>query len=247
MAHAQRSGADAASGQSELFGGIGAKPVLNVQEVEEWLPAERLNREYDAIGFFLSGHPLDDYLFSFKRLEADTWASFVQKAKEGRASKNLAATVVSRVERRTKTGNKIGILGLSDPTGHFEAVIFSENLQRFRDLLEPGSAVLLQASAEVQGDEVRVRVHGVKSLDQIATFTAKGLKVSIETPEAIELVAKRLNGSVNGKSERGFPISLVLRAGDEDVEVKLPGKYPVTPQVAGAMKAVPGVLEVEAL
>jgi DNA polymerase-3 subunit alpha len=247
MAHAQRSGADAASGQSELFGGIGAKPVLTVHDVEEWLPAERLNREYDAIGFFLSGHPLDDYLFSFKRLGADTWSNFVQKAKEGRPGGKLAATVVSRVERRTKTGNKIGILGLSDPTGHFEAVIFSENLQRFRDLLEPGSAVLLQAGAEVQGDEVRVRVHGVESLDQVATFTPRGLRVAIETPEAIELVAKRLNGSVNGKSERGFPISLVLRAGDEDVEVKLPGKYPVTPQVAGAMKAVPGVLEVEAL
>jgi DNA polymerase-3 subunit alpha len=248
MAHAQRSGADAASGQSELFGGIGAKPVLQVQEVEDWLPAERLNREYDAIGFFLSGHPLDDYLFSFKRLGADTWSSFVQKAKEGRPGGKLAATVVSRVERRTKTGNKIGILGLSDPTGHFEAVIFSENLQRFRDLLEPGSAVLLQAGAEVQGDEVRVRVHGVESLDQVATFTARGLRVAIETPEAIALVAKRLNGGVDGKSERGFPISFVLRvAGDTDVEMKLPGKYPVSPQVAGAMKTVPGVLEVEAL
>ena len=248
LAHAQRVGADAASGQSELFGGIGAKPVLHVQEVDEWLPAERLNREYDAIGFFLSGHPLDDYLFSFKRLGADTWSSFVQKVKEGRAGGKLAATVVSRVERRTKTGNKIGILGLSDPTGHFEAVIFSENLQKFRDLLEPGSAVLLQAGAEVQGDEVRVRVHGVESLDQVATFTPRGLRVAIETPEAIELVAKRLNGGLNGKSEAGFPISLVLRvSGNTDVEMKLPGKYPVSPQVAGAMKAVPGVLEVEAL
>jgi len=247
MAHAQRSGADATSGQSELFGGIGAKPVLNVQEVEEWLPAERLNREYDAIGFFLSGHPLDDYLFSFNRLGADTWSSFVQKAKEGRPGGKLAATVVSRVERRTKTGNKIGILGLSDPTGHFEAVIFSENLQRFRDLLEPGSAVLLQAGAEVQGDEVRVRVHGVESLDQVATFTPRGLRVAIETPEAVALFAKRLNGGVSGPSERGFPISLVLHVGAEEVEVKLPGRYPVSPQIAGAMKAVPGVIEVEAL
>ena len=52
----------------------------------------------------------------------------------------------------------MGIIGLSDPTGHFEAVIFSEGLAEHRDLLEPGNAVLLFLSAEVQGDEVRARI-----------------------------------------------------------------------------------------
>jgi len=58
--------------------------------------------------------------------------------------------VVSRMERRTKTGNKMGIIGLSDPTGHFEAVLFSEGLAQYRELLEPGAAVLLQLGAELQ-------------------------------------------------------------------------------------------------
>jgi DNA polymerase-3 subunit alpha len=250
LAHSQRAGADAASGQSELFGGIGAKPVLHVQEVEDWLPTERLNREYDAAGFFLSGHPLDDYQFSLKRLGADTWASFAQKIREGHAGGKLAATVVSRVERRTKTGNKIGIIGLSDPTGHFEAVVFSEGLQKFRDLLEPGSAVLLSSTAELQGDEVRVRISNVESLDEVATFTSKGLLLKIDSQEAIEQIAKRLdsNGDGNGNGRRAFPVSFLLRVdGDKDVEVKLPGRYPISPQIAGAMKAVPGVLEVESL
>jgi DNA polymerase-3 subunit alpha len=55
------------------------------------------------------------------------------------------------MERRTKTGNKMGIIGLSDPTGHFEAVLFSEGLAQYREVLEPGAAVLLQLGAEAAG------------------------------------------------------------------------------------------------
>jgi DNA polymerase-3 subunit alpha len=250
LACAQRAGSDAATGQSELFGSAEARVVLRVNETEEWLPTERLNREYEAIGFFLSGHPLDDYAAALKRLRVQPWSEFVKSVKAGAGAGRLAASVVSRVERRTKTGTKMGVLGLSDPTGHFEAVIFSEGLAQFRDLLEPGSAVLLQVAAEAQGDDVRVRINLVESLEEAAAKTQRGLRVFLESPEPIELVAKRLNGGANGRAEGAGAgeVSLVLRLnGGAEVEVKLPGRYPVSPQVAGAMKAVPGVLEVEAL
>ncbi len=61
MGLAQRAGSDAATGQNELFGGGSAKAALRIPELEPWLPAERLKREYEAVGYFLSGHPLDDY------------------------------------------------------------------------------------------------------------------------------------------------------------------------------------------
>ena len=86
-------------------------------------------REYEAVGFFLSGHPLDDYATALKRLRVQSWAEFSRAVKAGATAGKVAATVVSRMERRTKTGNKMGILGLSDPTGHFEAVLFSEGLR----------------------------------------------------------------------------------------------------------------------
>ena len=50
------------------------------------------------------------------------------------------------MERRTKTGNKMGIIELSDPTGHFEAVLFSEGLAQYREVLEPGRALLLSSA-----------------------------------------------------------------------------------------------------
>jgi DNA polymerase-3 subunit alpha len=245
LAHAQRSGADAASGQAQLFGAGRVRATIHVPEATPWLPAERLKREYDAIGFFLSGHPLDDYQGALARLRVQQWADFSRAVRAGGAAGRLAATVVSRTERRIKSGSKMGIIGLSDPTGHFEAVIFAEGLAQFRDLLEPGNAVLLQVDAELQGEEVRVRIHNAESLDEAASKTQRGLRVFLKSSEPIDLVKKRLapNG---GKVEKLGEVSFVLGLADgSEVEVKLPGRYPISPQIAGAMKAVPGVVAVQ--
>jgi DNA polymerase-3 subunit alpha len=248
LAHAQRAGADAVTGQSELFGGPGERISLRLPDVEPWLPAERLNREYEAIGFFLSGHPLDDYSGALKRLRVQTWSEFARNVKAGASAGRLAASVVSRVERRTKTGNKMGVLGFSDPTGHFEAVLFSEGLAQFRDLLEPGAAVLLQVGAEAQGDDIRVRIHAVESLEEAAAKTQRGVRVFLQSGEPIDSVAKRLNGSGIGGGENAGEVSFVLMLErGEEVEVKLPGRYPVSPQIAGAMKALPGVVSVQGI
>ncbi len=245
LAYAQRRVADAASGQTQLFGGGPARATIHVPEATPWLPAERLQREYDAIGFFLSGHPLDDYAAALARLRVQPWADFSRAVRSGASAGRLAATVVLRTERRIKSGSKMGIIGLSDPTGHFEAVVFAEGLAQFRDLLEPGNAVLLQVGAELQGEDVRVRIHGAESLDEAASKTQRGLRVFLKTSEPIDLVKKRLapNG---GKAEKLGEVSFVLALADgSEVEVKLPGRYPISPQIAGAMKAVPGVVAVQ--
>ncbi|MGH6716327.1 MAG: DNA polymerase III subunit alpha, partial [Bradyrhizobium sp.] len=131
LAACQRSHEAASIGQNDMFGNAADAPTIVLPQLEPWLPAERLRREYDAIGFFLSGHPLDDYAVVLKRLRVQSWAEFSRAVKTGATAGKVAATVVSRMERRTKTGNKMGIIGLSDPTGHFEAVLFSEGLAQY--------------------------------------------------------------------------------------------------------------------
>lgn len=246
VAHAQRSGADAASGQTQLFGGGAVKAVIHLPDAAPWLPADRLKREYDAIGFFLSGHPLDDYQAALTRLRVQLWAEFSQAVRAGQTAGRLAATVVSRQEKRIKSGAKMGIIGFSDPTGHYEAVIFSEGLAQYREFLEPGTAVILQAGAELQGEEVRVRIHGVESLDAAAAKGQRGLRVFIDSPAPVEVVSQRLSPDVPRNGEKLGEICFVLGLKDgSEVEVKLPGRYPISPQIAGAMKAVPGVAAVQ--
>ena len=199
LATAQRAHEDAAIGQSELFGGAAAPVPIVLPAVENWLPAERLQREYDAVGFFLSGHPLDDYASALKRLRVQSWSEFARAVKAGAGAGRVAGTVVARTERRTKNGTKMGIIGLSDPSGHYEAVLFAEGLAQYRDLLEPGTAVLLFLTAEVQGDEVRARIQSVEPLDQAAAKMQKGLRVFLRDDAPLEGVAKRLEPIALGR------------------------------------------------
>ena len=249
LATAQRAYDAVVVGQSELFGGGGARAPLAVGQVEPWLPAERLQKEFDAIGFFLSGHPLDDYAAALKRMRVQSWAEFARAVRAGASAGRVAGTVVARTERRTRTGSKMGIIELSDPTGHYEAVVFSEGLAQFRDLLEPGAAVLLTLSAELQGDDVRARIQMVEPLEQAAAKLAKGLRVFLRDERPIESVAKRLEGPASGRAAPDTgEVALVLMLGEgTEVEVKLPGRFKVSPQIAGAIKAVPGVVSVEAV
>ena len=127
--------------------------------------------------------------------------------KAGATAGRVAATVVSRMERRTKTGNKMGIIGLSDPSGHYEAV---HVLRRAAAVPRPARArrrrCCCSSSAEAQGDEVRARIQTVEPLDQAAAKLQKGLRVFLRDQAPIEPVAKRLDGKGDGE------VSMVLHA-----------------------------------
>jgi DNA polymerase-3 subunit alpha len=251
LAAAQRAHDNAALGQDELFGGSTTKEPLALPVLEPWLPAERLQKEFDAIGFFLTGHPLDDYAAALKRLRVQSWVEFARAIKAGAGGGRVAGTVVSRTERRTRNGSKMGIIGLSDPSGHYEAVLFAEGLAQYRDLLEPGTAVLLFLTAEVQAEEVRARIQSVEPLDEAAAKMQKGLRVFLRNEAPLDGLVRRLEpggASRNGAESADGEVSMVLMLQNgSEVEVKLPGRFKVSPQIAGAMKAVPGVVTVEAL
>jgi DNA polymerase-3 subunit alpha len=260
LAACQRAHQAETIGQNDMFGMSADAPTIMLPQIEPWLPAEKLRREYDAVGFFLSGHPLDDYATVLKRLRVQSWAEFSRAVKTGATAGKVAATVVSRMERRTKTGNKMGIMGLSDPTGHFEAVLFSEGLAQYRDVLEPGAAVLLQLGAELQGEDVRARVLHAEPLDDAAAKTQKGLRIFVRDTKPLDSIARRLAGpeaagstapkigspGIAPRSNGDGEVSLVMMLDLEtEVEMKLPGRFKVSPQIAGAIKAVAGVVDVQ--
>ncbi len=249
LRQAQHAHEAASVGQNELFGGGDTREPIVLPQVEPWLPPERLRRERDAVGFYLSGHPLDDYEVVLTKLRVQSWADFSHAVKSGVTAGRVAAIVDTRTERRTRTGNKMGIIQLSDPTGTYEAVIFSEGLAEYRDLLEPGRALLLFLSAEVQGDEVRARIQSVEPLDAAAANLHKGLRVFLRDDKPLDAVAKRLEPVSRSTAPNGAgEVSMVLQLAEgAEVEIKLPGRFKVSPQIAGALKAVPGVLQVEAL
>ncbi|HEY7243469.1 MAG TPA: DNA polymerase III subunit alpha [Xanthobacteraceae bacterium] len=249
LAAAQREHEVQTNGILEFSFGSARSYAIQLADVEPWLPAERLQKEFEAIGFFLTGHPLDDYAGVIKHMHLQFWAEFSRSVRAGTSTGRVGAIVLTRMEKRTRNGGKMGIIGLSDPTGHYEVVVFSEGLQQFRDVLEPGTPVLLNLTAELQGDDVRARIQMVEPLDQAATKHSKRLRIFLRAEAPIESVAKRLEGQPGGapQDKADGEVALILLLEGVEVEVKLPGRFKISPQIAGAIKAVPGVVAVEAM
>ncbi|HEX4157355.1 MAG TPA: DNA polymerase III subunit alpha, partial [Rhizomicrobium sp.] len=105
------------SGQSTLFGGAAvASEELRLQQVADWLPHERLGEEFAAIGFYLSGHPLDSYAAALKRLGVVSWAALQEDRRRSGFRALLAGTIIRKQERRGRNDQPYGFLSLSDPT-----------------------------------------------------------------------------------------------------------------------------------
>ena len=156
------------------------------------------------------------------------------------AAAKLAGTVTARQERRSKKGNPFAFLNLSDPTGQFEMIVFSEVLAASRDVMEPGKSVVVSVEIDRTGDEVRLRALGVQPLEAATANVEEGMKVFIEDPTTLEPLKARLK-------ERGKGIvSLVLLAErGREVEIELKDRYRVTPEIRGAIKSMAGIVEVQ--
>jgi DNA polymerase-3 subunit alpha len=230
---------NAATGQVDMFGAVEERPVL-LPVVEPWLPAEKLMREYDAIGFYLSAHPLDEYRPVLEKMRVQNWASFAESVRNGATAGRLAGTVTAREERRIRSGNKMAVVHLSDPTGSYEAVLFSEGLALYRDLLEPGRSVVALVSAEERPEGINVRIQSLEALDAVMAGL-KQIRVFVKDAATIPGIEKQLAQKGEGEAS----LVLLLEEGRREVEVRLPGKRPVTPQVASALRAVKGVVAVE--
>jgi DNA polymerase-3 subunit alpha len=101
----------------------------------------------------------------------------------------------------------------------------------------------------VQGDEVRARIQSAEPLDNAAANLQKGLRVFLRDEKPLDALSKRLEAVPRAAKPNGdgeVSVILLLKQGTE-VEVKLPGRFKVSPQIAGAIKAVPGVVQVESL
>ncbi len=248
LSFAGRLADDRATGQNDLFGGggvaVAAAASLQLREVPQWDLIETLSHELDAIGFYLSGHPLDDYADALTRLGVTRWSELEAKLRgeTPRAEARIAATVTYKQERRAKSGNRFAFAGFSDPTGQFEAVIFADTLALAGEALEPGKAVLLVVEAELDGENVKTRVKTVQDLDAALGRPRSGLCIVADGRLSVGQLVKTVGEG------GGTALRLRLRLADaaREVEVSLGGNFDVTPRQAGALKALPGVIEVVA-
>jgi DNA polymerase-3 subunit alpha len=247
LAFSNRIASNEEQGTSDLFGGGGeARPRMDIRPVKPWNPMERLQYEFDAVGFFLSGHPLDAYAGVLAKLNTISFAELEARADRGVVAGRVAGVVVSARERRSQKGNKFAFAMFSEPTGQFEAVIFSETLAQSRHLLEPGTAVLISVEGERDGDTLKLRAQAIESLNAAAEGVQKGLRVVLDrrTIVANKVPLDELKALLKPGGKGTVSLSMTLEDAGRELEITLPGRFDVSPVQKGALTTVPGVLEV---
>ncbi len=239
-----------ASDQVSLFGEAGEDlPEPRLSPVDDWLPGERLAEEHKAIGFYLSGHPLDDYLPALKRKGVMTLEEVREAAERAPMVAKMAGSVAGRQERKSARGNRFAFAQLSDPTGLYEITIFSDVLEKARDHLEAGANVVVQVEANLEADQLKLLARSVTPVDNVvADAGGMALKLFLDNVSALSPVASLLERArETAKNVRPGSVTLCLLDPTlpGEVDLDLGQEFVLNPQIKGALKSLPGVLDIE--
>ncbi|MFT4183019.1 MAG: DNA polymerase III subunit alpha, partial [Rhizobium sp.] len=242
MGYAQVAQENKRSGQHDMFGSAASGPEkILLPAFTPWLASERLLREFQVLGFYLTAHPLDTYKSVLDKMRVQTFADFSAAVKQGASNGRLAGTVISKQERKTRTGNKMGIFVFSDASGQFECVLFSEVLNQYRDVLEVGKSFVITAQADERPEGISLRLQTAQSLEEKSLQMQKALRVYVRDSGPLKAVAAHLNAKGDGL----VSFIVIKEEGKREVEVALPEKYRITPEIAAALRTAPGVIDVE--
>jgi DNA polymerase-3 subunit alpha len=244
IAYAQSVATDRASAQESLFGEQAEAARPRLPRAELWNPVQRLDEELAAVGFYLSGHPLDDMIEILRRHRTTLYIDAIAAAAAGAEAFRMAGVVRRRQERSSAaSGGKFAFVSFSDPTGEYEVLFPPEALRRHRDLLEPGKAIVLKVRAKMGDGEVRFFGDDAQPLEQAVEKVAAGLRIHI-SPAVAELEALKSRLGPSGASG-GEVMVVAAFAGGREVELKLPGRYQIDYALRGALKIAPGVAALE--
>ncbi len=240
--HVSLAASERKSNQVSLFaveGGAPQEQDIRLKSRPEWPQMDRLKEEFDALGFYLSAHPLDAYAESLARLEvvSSTEAHAAAVRKGGQTRLVLAGIVVGRQIRTSKSGNRFAFAQLTDRTGVFEVTMFSEVLASSRDLLDAGEPLLVRADARIEDDNLRLLASSVEPLDKAVERTAAGLEIFLHDTSPLETLKSLIQNEGRGRGR----IHVVVPTARGDVRIKLPEAYQVSSRLRGAVKALPGI------
>ncbi len=231
------------SGQVSLFGGAGdSLPAPELAKADKWEPLEKLRQEFEAVGFYLSSHPLSNMALQLERLRVVP-SNKVAEALMGAATNRLrmAGIVVRKQERTSQKGNRFAFVQLSDPYGVFEIMVFSELLALSRDMLEAGNAVLLSVDVDRKNeDELRFLAQTVEPLMQAVQGVTRKLSIRVSGGEAVARIKKLLEQAGQGRVK----VALLVDTGPRTAEIELPGGWNIAEGMPKSLRAIAGVGEV---
>lgn len=213
----------------------------HLPQIPEWSPLDKLSYEFSAIGFYLSAHPLDSKLAQLERMRIISYSEIEQKLSDRPILRvQLAGVLLKKSEKiSAKSGNKFAFLTLSDTSGVYEVLLFSEVLSRSREFLEVGKSILISADAEQKEDAIRLTVQDVKPLDEILIDKVHEVSLTLAHSDQMSALKSILTKTGEGKSR--FTIQITSPAVGKLVTLRLPGFYNFTPEVRDDLYRLSGL------
>ena len=234
------------TGQNNLFGetnNLLSYPDLKL--IEDWNSSEKLKKEYEAIGFYLSAHPLDDYSKLFKSQKIEKFSELNEILKSGPKLIKISGSVLSKQERISSKGNKFAFIQFSDPSGFFEVTAFSDILDLYNNLLQPSQNLILSCQATLEENQPKLLLRKVEKIsDVLNSLEDLGIRIFIDDHNAVTFLKEQLE-ILNNENLKKSPIKIVVISKEFDVELDLPNSYRITNDVINSINHIPGVLQVE--
>ena len=157
--------------QIDLFGDDKNQENEIIHNIEDWKFEERLSKEFEAVGFFISDHPLNQYKEIFNDYNIISYQSFNNN--DDLKNTNIAATLLKIQERKTAKGNGYAVLKLTDLSSVFELFIFSDILELNREILKEGNSIILTLVKSISNDENRLKRINVQKLTSLKDLLSK--------------------------------------------------------------------------
>ena len=213
------------SAQTSLFGAQELSSNIKLKEAADWPNLERLRYEAEAIGFYLSAHPLDAYKESIEKLGLKNCHQVTANIQTGDSVKATIAACVENVQKRiAKTsGNRYAFVSLSDSFGALEAMVFSDKLVKYEDILTSGLPVQVKLTINKQNadDNLKAMIDEVKTLDEAIAEKSNGVIIYLKSVEAIRKIKEILRQDRQGTNK----VYLIPEIDGWDIKIELPGGY----------------------
>ena len=198
--------------QIDLFGDSHEHETSIVEDINDWEFEERLSKEFEAVGFFISDHPLNQFKEIFDDYQIINYQKFYSndESKEN----NIAATLLKVQERKTAKGSSYAVLKLTDLSSVFELFIFSDVLESNRDRLKEGSSLILTLIKTISSDEdqtKRINVRKIASLKDLFNGSIKEITLNIKSKEQLNEIVKFLD-------EKGETLVHINYSNDKEIQ-----------------------------
>ncbi len=242
---------DKSMGQKSLFDFMPDQKTtgsvsFKIPEMEEWPEMERLSMEKAALGFYISGHPLDHFQAEIQRLSTVNTENLADAPDGSRIG--IAGIIRNKKEKITKRGDKMAFLTLEDLKGSVEILCFPEVYSKSNELTESDKPVWIEGLLKKEGDlssgnvSTKIVAEKIELLEDACSRKTTGISIEIREDMAGVSMLPKLK-TILKRSSGNYPVILeVVVAKKGTVQLSLPDDYNTSnnPETAGQINKLLG-------